>query len=299
MKAKLLFLAVAVLLVATVSQAQNYSRLDSLANSAVNVYYSPGNAPRATQIAQRVNNAMAYYQGLLGFRPEVTLLVLSPADWSQYTTMPVYGMPHYKNDKVLVLAAEDNAFWKSFVPPLDQLPKDLSAQIRQTYKNEKGELSMQPFFDLLALHELGHAFHMQAGVNLQRKWLSELYANILLHTYIAENEPTQLPALTLFPKMVVSQGASQFTYTSLADAHHRYAELGQKHPKNYGWYQCRWHMAAGKIYDASGPQACSQLWQAFIARKENLPDAELLTQLEKANKAVANFVVNWDRESGK
>jgi len=41
---------------------------------------------------------------------------------------------------------------------------------------------------------------------MQRLWMQELFCNIMLHTYIAENEPQNLPALELFPEMVVSGG---------------------------------------------------------------------------------------------
>ena len=63
---------------------------------------------------------------------------------------------------------------------------------------------------LLALHELGHAFHQQGGLKMHRNWMGELFCNILLHTYIAENEPEQLPALTVLPKTEVSQKSPTF-----------------------------------------------------------------------------------------
>ena len=121
------------------------------------------------------------------------------ADWARYKKFPVYGMPHYNDDRTLVLAAEDNAFWKSYIPPLEQLPEDLREQIRKVYSRPDGSLSMQAFFDLLAIHELGHAFHMQAGLTTQRKWMGELFVNILLHTYIAENEPGAIACTDTFP----------------------------------------------------------------------------------------------------
>ena len=83
---------------------------------------------------------------------------------------------------------------------------------------------------------------------MQRKWMGELFVNILLHTYVAENEPQSLPALTLFPKMVVAAGSSEFKYTSLNDIQERYNDIARDYPKNYGWYQCRWHAAAADIY---------------------------------------------------
>lgn len=278
--------------------AQPYEALGELKNHTVRVLHSKGHGQRARTIAQRVDNAMVYYQQLLPFRPAVTLLVLNEADWSKYTNFPVYGMPHYTGDSTLVVAAEDNPFWQSFLPPLEQLPPDLRQAVQATYRRPDGSLSMEAFFDLLALHELGHAFHFQGGLNMQRKWMGELFVNILLHTYVAEKEPEALPALTLFPRMVVGGGTKEFTYTSLADIEVRYEEIGQRHPKNYGWYQSRWHSAAAGIYDAAGREIGRTLWDALKAQKHRLTDEALVALLESAGaKAVADMMRHWDRDT--
>ena len=276
------------------AKAQQFDKLNELQDYSVKVYYSAGHEQRASSIANRVDKALNYQQQQLGFKPSVILLVLSISDWSNYTSFPVYGMPHYNDDKTLIVAAEDNPFWKSFLPPLEQLPPALSEQIQTVYRRSDGNISMEAFFDLLALHELGHAFHFQGGLTMQRKWMGELFANILLHTYVAENEPEQLPALTLFPRMVISGGTKEFTYTSLKDIEERYDEIGQWHPKNYGWYQSRWHAAAGNIYDAGGKSICSKLWEALKNNKEVLTDEELLRFLGKIHTSISDMMKNWD-----
>lgn len=295
---QLLILSLAFFLLHPGAGAQRYEALGELKNPTVRVYHSKGAEQRARTITQRVDKAMAYYQQLLQFKPSVTLLVLTEADWSRYTTFPVYGMPHYTGDSTLVVAAEDNPFWKSFLPPLEQLPPDLRQAVQATYRRPDGSLSMEAFFDLLALHELGHAFHFQGGLNMQRKWMGELFVNILLHTYVAEKEPEALPALTLFPRMVVGGGTKEFTFTSLADIEARYEEIGQRHPKNYGWYQSRWHSAAAGIYEAAGREVGRTLWYALKAQKQRLSDEALALFLESSGvKAVADMLRHWDRDT--
>jgi len=277
--------------------AQAFEQLNELKGHSVKIWYSSGHAQRAAGMATRLDKAMKYNQQLLGFKPEVSVLILAPADWSKYTKFPVYGMPHYNDDKTLIVAAEDNAFWKSFIPPLEQLPQDMSSAVQKVYSREDGTLSMQAFFDLLAIHELGHAFHMQAGLTMQRKWMGELFVNMLLHTYIAENEPASLPALQLFPRMVVAGGTKGYTYTRLADIEERYEEIGEQHPKNYGWYQCRWHAAAAGIYDAGGKSILVKLWEALKNQKEVLADTALVSFLETTvGSTVADVMRNWDQE---
>lgn len=281
--------------------AQSPDSLNQLKNRDFAVYYSTGHQQRAETTAQRIGKAMAYQQQLLGFKPTITLYVLSVADWKIYTSGMVYGMPHYdEKDNRLIVAAEDNPFWQSFLPPPDQLPAELRGPVQKAYTTTNGQLSMQAFFDLLAVHELGHAFHIQGGLTMQRMWMGELYCNILLHTYIAEKEPELLPALTLFPRMVVAAGAKEFKFTTLKDVHEKYNEIGQQYPKNYGWYQCRWHSAAAGIYDAAGKQVCRKLWDALKGKKEILTDEQLAAFLETAvDKSIAAMMRNWDRDTVK
>lgn len=299
MKTIIYFFTIAAFFLVQPVDAQNYSQLKTLNGFNFQVYYSHGCDDRAKLISNRVDKAKVYFEKLLDFNPSVTLLILNADDWTKYTSFPVvYGMAHYTGDSILVVAADDNPFWRSFVPPLEQLPVELSEQIQTVYRTDSGELSMQAFFDLLAVHELGHAFHFQAKLNMQRMWLAELYVNSLLHAYVAENEPEYLPALTLIAKMVLGGGTSGLTYTSLEDIENRYYEIGQKYPNNYGWYQFRWHSAAGKIYDISGDQINRNWWDALKTRKEKLSDNDLLLFLEsEIGQSVADVMRYWDRDT--
>jgi hypothetical protein len=277
----------------TIASAQ-YMELKQLNGFEAKIYYSAGHQQRAKDIATQTKNAIDYHSKLLGFKPEVTLLVLSPEDWSKHTSFPVYGMAHYKDDQTLVVASSDNSFWKSFVPALDKLPVTVAEKVKKAYRTEDGNLSMQPFFDLLALHELGHAFHIQGGLKMQRKWMGEFFSNMLLHTYIAEKEPSLLPALTVLPEMVVSSGTTGFTYTSLNEFEDYYTALGTQHPKNYGWYQSRFHVAAKDIYNAGGSEMLVKLWRALKENKVNLKDNEFAAYLQKeVAPVVANVMLNW------
>jgi len=296
MKSKSFFLSFLLCCCLQQARSQRYDSLVNLSNGRTAVYCSKGFEARARETGSRVEKAYRFLSGWLQFEPTVTLLVLSKKDWSRYTPFPVYGMPHYDDKQTLVVAAEDNEFWNSFIPPAGQLPPDLARRVQEVYGGPDGRISMKPFFDLLAIHELGHAFHFQARLNMQRKWMGELLVNMLLHAFVAEQEPSSLPALTLFPQLVVNGGTKGFIYTSLQDVHDRYNEIGQQHPNNYGWYQCRWHAGAASMYDQEGKQLTLRLWKALQAQAVTLPDAELLRYLrEQAGATLSDFILNWDQ----
>jgi hypothetical protein len=289
-------LGLCVLLFITKLPAQTFDNLNHLEGHKTKTYYSNGSKEQAEIMATRCDNVITFYNPLINFEPTVTLLVLSPEDWSKYTDFPVYGMPHYNDSQTLIVASDDNAFWKSFIPPLDQLPSELAEQITNAYLDTNNSLSMRGFFDLLAIHELGHAYHIQGGLRMQRKWMGELFSNIFLHTYIAEMEPELLPALTVFPQMVVtSTNKEELKYTTLVELESNYDILGQQFPQNYGWYQCRWHIAAGNIYDAGGIIAFQNLWKTLKDQQESLNDEEFALLLANdVDQSVADMQLNWN-----
>lgn len=295
---KFILLVVVFLSILFTTNAQ-YEKLDSLKGHSVNIFFSKGHVQRASAIADLVDSAMKYYGSLLQFTPVVDLLILSVKDWTSYTSMPVLGMPHYDNNdnRKLVIAAEDNELWQSFTPPLDKLDLSLAEQIRKTYGKKDGSVTMEAFFDLLALHELAHAFHIQAGINMQRKWMSELFVNMMLHNFVAEKRPHLLPALTVFPRMVVEAGSSEYIFKKLADIDERYQEIGSRHPKNYGWFQCRWHMASGTIYHVAGEKAAMNLWAVLKHQPKKLSDDAFLALLHKADPSIATVVRDWDADT--
>src|SRR5688572_28657235 len=75
--------------------AQSYEGLNELKGNKTQTYFSACAEVKAARMAKQLDRVMLFYNQYLNFTPSVTLLVLSPDDWSKYTTFPVYGMPHY------------------------------------------------------------------------------------------------------------------------------------------------------------------------------------------------------------
>lgn len=122
------------------------------------------------------------------------------------------------------------------------------------------------------------------GVHLPRLWLSELSCNLALHDYVVSEEPSLLPALETFPAALAACNPGRFRYRSLADFEARYA-FGMD-ALNYGWYQCRLHVAARRIHESAGAGALKRLWDSFAAgsdtEREALSDDRLATFLDVA-----------------
>ena len=279
--------------------AQTYDGLDQLDGHKLQVYYSQGlgSSQRVNEIAIRCDSVYSFYESTINFNPTgVKLLILDPDDWTKFAlTGAPYGVPHYKSDNTLVIASQNNGLWKSFLPPIDKLPQQLAEEISRIYVDKDGNPTMQPFFDLLAIHELGHAFHNQGELTMQRHWMTELFANIFLHTYIAKKEPILLPALTVFPQMVIAATDSEFQFTTLSDFEAKYDEIARRHPKNYGWYQSMLHSAAADIYNSGGGDVFAKLWRALEKHEDKLTDENLAVVLNtEVHQSVANVWLKWD-----
>jgi hypothetical protein len=260
-------------------------------------YYSPGHEARAKSIAVFMENAGNYFQKEIEFTPKTQLYILAPQDWKDVAAKPlhdVYGFPHNIDQVRLAIAAEDNDFWRSFLPPVEKLPPPIAAQVAKAYGKPGGSYSMMPFFDLLALHEMGHSYTSQAGLKMHRHWMGELFVNIMLHTYVAEIQPELLPALETFPNMVVGGGAAEYKFTSLEDFERLYATLGMG-PKNYGWYQSKLHSAAKDIYNAGGKEVMKKIWKALKEHQAEMTDQQFANMLNgEVHPSVANVYLKWE-----
>lgn len=282
----------------TTKETSKPLQLDKLNGFAQTIYYSPGYEARAKDIAVFMERAGNFFKQEIQFIPKAQLYILAPKHWKDFAAKPlldVYGFPHNLDSSRLVIASEDNDFWRSFLPPVDNLPPPLLAQVKKAYGNPDGSQSMMPFFDLLALHEMGHSYTAQAGLKMHRNWMSELFVNIMLHTYVAEKQPELLPALETFPNMVVGAGTAEYKFTSLDDFEKLYATLGMG-AKNYGWYQCKLHSAAKDIYNAGGKQVLKELWTALKKHQEKMTDEEFINMLKKeVHPSVADVYLKWNK----
>jgi hypothetical protein len=271
----------------------NYPELTALAGFPFPVYSSAGTEARAGQIARRCELAHHFLMKTLDTRTNIGVVVLAPEHWHLYASYPLYGMPHCLDADTLVVAAENNEFWQTMAPPLEGLPPQSLQAARTVYGRADGSLDYSPFFDLLAVHEMGHLFHYQAALQFPRLWLMEFFCNLCLHAYIASVEPEQLPALVTFPQLIVDGGNSHLQHRSLQDFERLYVKVG---PQNYGWYQSQLLVAAKEIYETCSITTLQRLWKAFVQTNITLTDEELALRLRHdVHSEVEQMTVAWPK----
>jgi hypothetical protein len=236
------------------------------------VVATTGLEEKATAIAERTRNARTWMSDILGMEPKIRVEVLGPEDFAERAELPALGLPHMNEEGTMFLAGYDTS---TFDSAIEETLKYLPPADRSTFAQVYGEPpSVQTFVDLLSLHELAHAYHVQLGWSFQELWMGELFCNLALQGYVADHEPAVRPALETLPTAAhhmppEAQGVSGI------DA------MSPENPLTYVWYEFRLQVAAIRLWDADGPELLREFYERQRRTAQNgghssqpaLPDA--------------------------
>jgi hypothetical protein len=251
------------------------SALAHLGGYPFEVRYSEGSVARARAAADVAADAYAYFSRLFsGVRPDIAVIVAGETDWE--SGQP-YGLPFFDDDAgqirpgIVVMPAGGGDFWIAMGQDLHEASPRGYPRLLATYPDGAGGLDLQPFFDLITIHELGHAFEMLGDLRLPTFWLSEIFANLALHAFVATRQPERLNTLEVLS--IVGAQSRRLGARMRADGYSTLEEL-QAHytggddpmsPLNYVWYQYRWQRLAAKMFDADGEDGLVRFWDCFHA----------------------------------
>ncbi len=255
------------------------SNLPHLDGYPFEVRYSEGSLERARVAADVAAAAYIFFGQLFsGFSPDIAVIVVDEANWPGRQP---YGLPYFNDDVdqirpgIVVMPAGRGDFWDALGQDLVDASRRGHEKLLAAYPDGAGGLDLQPFFDLVTIHELGHAFETLGDLCLPTFWLSEIFANLALHTFIATQRPASLPTLEVLSIVGVQSprlDARMRTggYSSLEDLELHYT--GGNDPmdvRNYVWYQYRWQRIAAAVFDVDGEEGLVRLWDHF--RAQNTP----------------------------
>ena len=251
------------------------SELASLDGYPFDVRYSEGSLERARAEADIAADAYDYFSRLFsGVEPDIAVIVADMKDWE---SRQPYGLPFFNDDEgqirpgIVVMPAGRGNFWIAMGEDLrETTPRDY-AKLLAAYPDGSGGLDLQPFFDLVTIHELGHAYEVLGHLRLPTFWLSEIFANLALHAFVATRRPESLN--TLETLSIVGAGSSRLDtrmraegYTTLEQLEAHYT--GGDEPMNalnYVWYQYRWQRLVARIFDVDGEEGLVRFWEYFQA----------------------------------
>ena len=188
----------AVALAATLRQMVLGSGLAHLGGYPFEVRYSDGSLARARAVADVAADAYAYFSALFAVEPDIAVIVASETDWK---SRQPYGLPFFNDDEgqirpgIVVMPAGSGDFWEGIGDDIRDASPRGYARLLAAYPG--GDL--QPFFDLVTIHELGHAFQVLGDLRLPAFWLGEIFADLAMHAFVATQLPASLPTLEVLP----------------------------------------------------------------------------------------------------
>lgn len=249
------------------------SGLSQLDGYPFEVRYSDGSLVRARAAADVAANAYVYFSRLFAaVEPDIAVIVADEADWPGKGP---YGLPFFRDDPgeirpgIVVMPAGGGDFWTGIAQDLrDASPRGF-ADLLATYPDGTGGLDLQPFFDLITIHELGHAFEVLGDLRLPTFWLSEIFVNLAMHAFVATQLRASLPTLEVLP--TVGAGSRKLAARMRAEGYSTLEEL-QAHytggddsmnPLNYVWYQYRWLRLVAKAFEVDGEDGLVRFWDCF------------------------------------
>jgi hypothetical protein len=203
------------------------------------------------------------------------------------------------------MPAGSGDFWLSMAREIGGQSPGGYARLLASYPDGAGDLDLQPFIDLLTLHELGHSFEVLGGLRLPTHWLGELFANVALHTFVASRRPARMVTLETFS--LVGAGSQPLAERMRDKGYSRLDEFEAHYPGsnqpiswlNYVWFQCRWQRLAAAMYEADGERALVRFWECFRApeRVERNPtDAASLASLlaREVSATMGQAIQDWN-----
>jgi len=239
------------------------------------VRYSDGALVRARTAADVAAAAYVYFSHLFaGVKPDIALIVADETDWA---SRQPYGLAFFNDDPgqirpgIVVMPAGSGDFWEGMVQDLHDASPEGYPKLVATYPDGAGGVNLQPFFDLITIHELAHAFETLGDLRFPTFWLSEIFVNLAMHAFVASQLPASLPTLETLP--TVGAGSRTLAARMRAEGYGTLEELEAHYtggddpmsPLNYVWFQYRWQRLAAKMFDADGEEGLVRFWDCFHA----------------------------------
>jgi hypothetical protein len=285
------------------------STLATLEGFPFEVRYSKGVLERARVMASITADAYGYFAQLFSLEPDLAVIVANEADWE---SRQPYGLPYFNDDDdqirpgIVVMPAGTGVFWLAMGEDLRETTPEGYERLRMTYPNGDGGVDLQPFFDLITIHELGHAFEGAGDLRLPTFWLGEIFANLCLHAFVATKRPQSLNTLEVLSVVGASSEGldarmSREGFTTLEELETHYT--GGKNPmspRNYVWYQYRWQRLAAAMFAADGEEGLARFWAYFRAHDQRdsaaiTPSSFATLLMLHVSETLAQAVREWPR----
>jgi hypothetical protein len=245
----------------------------------VTVYYSRGHETRAKELSSLIEDAMRFYEDKLKIKPELSVAVLTKADWDRVVQQTPFGVPFVSPvPHVILLPATHDGEVVKLVTGLRG--KASSATLKKIEKaGFTFEQGAEKLVDLIGLHELGHVLTHAYGIRTPSLWSYEFLATYFAYAYLREVHPELATLFGAVTYDLQCRDGNKPKYTSLEDFDRLYFKVGTT---NYGWYQSAFNGRVEAVYAVKKFSFLEEMRTTFPTQtKEGEPPRVVLERLER------------------
>ena len=241
-----------------------------------------------------LREAKNYFDSIFGLDFPVAVLFISNEAWNDHAYYPPPGMPQAwagniflgSGKSVVALQAEQE---------LQQLPSD---ELKRLSAHFGEPLDMDLFYrHNIAIHELGHLYHLYEATKSQRKWLQEVFATYAAQAYLLKFQPDLAAATRVYAEIGSELHFENIKHHSLEKFEELYLPgLG---PQNYEWFQFQLFQKALRLNEKFGTEGLVKLRNILVATDmethPELSDSEFYKLAEtQLGREMAEILFEWN-----
>jgi hypothetical protein len=261
-------------------------------------YYSEGTEKRASELRTLLDRASKTLGDSLNMEIALNLAVLGSKEWAQILDKP-YGLPTLRAGAckrgggtfpepryvAILPAGIDGQLYNDWITLKDSIsPKTLQKLKDAGVGFQQGGKIM---IDFVALHELGHAYHLKFGIKNYVNFFAEFMANYVAYAFLRSTEER------LDKKVLAVLSANIETITPLHSSFIKWEKFrSSDHPPTEAWYNSLTTLKAAEIYEQRGFEFLFTIRKAFPEEEGQLNTETILSRLDSIHPGILNWSNN-------
>ena len=252
----------------------------------IQTYYSEGMEKRASELKTLLERASVPLGDSLNLEINLILAALGPKEWAQVLDK-TYGLPTLRTGAckrggsnfpepkyvAIVPGGIDGPLYNDWIALKDSLsPKTLQKLKEAGVGFEQGGKLM---IDFVALHELGHAYHLKFGIKNYVNFFSEFMANYVAYAFLRSTEER------LDKKVLAVLSANIETITPVHSSFVKWENFrSSEHPPTEAWYNSVITLKAAEIYEQRGFEFLNTIQKAFPEAEGQLNTENIIARMD-------------------
>ncbi len=263
-------------------------------------YYSEGMEKRAFELKTLLERASIPLRDSLRVEINLTLAALGPKEWAQVLDKP-YGLPTLRTGAckrggsfpesryvAIMPGGIDGPLYNNWIALRDSIsPKTLRKLKKAGVGFEQGAKVM---IDFVALHELGHAYHLKFGIKNYVNFFAEFMANYVAYAFLRSTEER------LDKKVLAVLSANIETITPIHSSFIKWENFrSSEHPPTEAWYNSVITLKAAEIYEKRGFEFLYAIRKSFPEEEGQLNTETILARMDTIHPGI----LKWSKSISK